>query len=198
MKKLTMILVALVAATAVVVPGVVADADTVVECDGEFPYFDELAQSEEENQARIACVEERKDAIQAKIADGREKKADLTERIQDLKKRRAVVKRRIDGHRERVAPLNEALGLLRYIVGEVTWVYSTAFCESGGTMQRDIHSTSGTYHSYGQFSLDTWRSLQTAARYGPDPHAEVALVIARGMVELKHRDGDEQWPHCGD
>lgn len=169
-----------------------------VECNGKFPIFDDLAQTEEEQAARIACVEERRQVHKDEIAELRSENNDYSKRIQALKRAKQLNKSRINQHRKKLAPLTEVTNLLKYVVGEVTWVYSTAFCESGGTMRRDIHSTSGTYHSFGQFSLPTWRSLFTAQKYGPDPHNEVALVIARGMVELKDRDGDEQWPHCGD
>lgn len=194
-----MVLAAATAVTAVVVPGVVADADQAVECDGPFPIFHTLAQTEEENQARIACVEDRKDEHQASLAEKRKRKADLTERIQLLKERRGNVTTRIAREKLALAPLNEVTSILKFMIGDVSWTYSTAFCETGGTMDEDIHSDSGSYHGLGQFARHWGDDLdQFRRRGGGDPHSHFAIVQGAAMVELKQQGGDEQWPVCGD
>lgn len=195
--KLAMVLAALTAVTAIAVPGVVAGADTVVECSGDFPIFQSTAANEDENQARIACVEDRKDTIHERIASGREKRREITQRIEALKHRRQDVNARIAQAHIEMAPLNQVDHLLQYVVGEIDWINVTSGCESGGDPER--HDASGDHHGKGQFLISTWTSLEWAKRYGSDdPHTEPAIVQDAGMVELKDRSGDEQWPYCGD
>lgn len=174
-----------------------ADANQTVECDGNFPIFHTTAATEEENHARIACVEDRRQVIKDRIAERRAKKSDLTDRIKTLKKRRATVIKRIERDRNGLEPLTEVNRLLRYVTGYIAWLNTTSTCESHNDPQ--AHSASGTYHGKLQFHLRTWNSLQWAARYGnDDPHTEPAIVQDAGGIELLRRDGDEQWPRCGD
>lgn len=186
-----------VAVAATMLQGVTATADQTVECDGSFPIFDSTALTEEENSARISCVDERRKTIQDRIAERRERKADITAKIKSLKRTRAQVSNRIARDRKALTPLTEVTRLLRYVSGYIAWLNSTSACESGNNPE--AHSASGSYHGKLQFSLSTWNSLQTAARYGhDDPHTEPAIVQDAGGVELLKRSGDEQWPTCGD
>lgn len=197
MKRYVIALTTLAVVTAVVVPGVVADAGQTVSCDGSFPVFDSTALTEEENQARIACIEDRRDTIQLRIAERRERKVDITDRIKSLKRTRAQVTERIARDRKALTPLTEVTRLLRYVSGYIAWINSTSTCESGN--DPEAHSSSGSYHGKGQFSLSTWGSLETADRYAVhDPHTTYVLIQDRGMVELLERSSDEQWPTCGD
>jgi hypothetical protein len=177
--------------------GVQADADQTVDCNGSFPIFDSTALSEEENQARIACIEDRRQAHVDAIRKNRAENAEYSERIQALKRAKARNRELIQKHKRALAPLNEVGKLLRYVAGYIAWLNSTSTCESHNDPQ--AHSASGTYHGKLQFSLTTWRSLQWAAKYGnDDPHTEPAIVQDAGGVELLKRSGDEQWPRCGD
>lgn len=180
---------------ALIVPGIRAGADSTVSCDGSFPIFQTTAASEDENRARIDCVDERKDAIHERIDAGRTKRRDINHRIEVLRQRRTRVNDRLRAAHEELQPLNAVTALLDYVVGEIDWLNVTSGCESGN----DPQAHNGDHHGKLQFKMSTWLSLEWAHRYGDvDPHTLPAIVQDAGGVELKHRTGDEQWPTCGD
>lgn len=73
------------------------------------------------------------------------------------------------------------------------WADSTAWCESGGTMDPQIHDPSGTYHGLMQFDLRTWGEAGGSG----DPHnASRAEQQTRGAW-LAQRVGTGRWPVCG-
>jgi hypothetical protein len=163
-----------------------ATATSTVECRGGFPVFERTALTEEENAARIACVQDRKATHRQAISELRSKNESLTERIKELKQRRERNRARVRHHRSALAPLGEVVYLLRSVSGYVSWINTTSACESGN-------------NGKGQFSLQTWSSLYTADRYNVgDPHTAAVLIQDAGMVENLERSGDEQWPHCGE
>jgi hypothetical protein len=72
--------------------------------------------------------------------------------------------------------------------GDIWW--QLALCESGG--RQHAHSPSGTYHSFFQWSLATWRSLGMAG----DPHDYPYGVQLEAAKRLQARSGWGQWPAC--
>lgn len=167
-----------------------------VNCDGDFPIYSNTAMSEQENEDRIACVEERRQVIRDAIAARRERKREITHRIEQLRQRKQEVTDRISHDKERAQPLGQVISLLSYIRGDVAWVWSTAACESGH--DPEAHSPSGTYHGLGQFALHWKDDLDWFRRYGSDdPHTEPAIVQAAAMVELMREGGSQHWPTCG-
>lgn len=194
---MTKFLAAVVAAATLAGWGVTLQAEAdPVNCDGEFPIFDSIAASEQENDNRISCVGERKQVIADRISERRERKADITERITELRNTKKQISTRIQRDKERAKPLGAVISLLSYVRGDVAWVWSTAACESGH--DPEAHSSSGTYHGLGQFALHWKDDLDWFRRYGSDdPHTEPAIVQAAAMVELKREGGSQHWPTCG-
>lgn len=198
-KIVTLILVAAIATTALWIAGVGADAGQTVECDGGFPIYDDLASTEAENEARIDCVDDRRAVIQERMAERRSNRAAVTERIRELRARRDRINARLKADRTRLDPLTMVSRLLTYVRGDVSWTYSTAFCETGGTMDPHIHSDSGSYHGLGQFAYHWGSDLDWFKRFGAgDPHDHHAIVQGSAMVELKREGGAQHWPVCGD
>lgn len=74
------------------------------------------------------------------------------------------------------------------------WARATANCETGGTFRRGIHSPSGTYHSYFQWSLRTWHAAGGAG--DPEDRAGYQRQAVRA-VRWARREGVGQWPVCG-
>lgn len=192
-KLLTTIVVAMLLAPVAVIS---AGANQTVECDGKYPVYHDLAQTEQEQAARIACLNDRLEPKRERISELRDKREAKAERIAELRAERQRMARTIDRIQQDIAPIVRVVRILRYVVGDVVWVYTTAFCESGGTMQTDIHNSTGKYHSFGQFDLPTAR--EASIFEGRDPHLFYAIEIAHGMVEVKRETSDERWPVCGD
>lgn len=70
--------------------------------------------------------------------------------------------------------------------------YKLAFCETGGKMNQDATSSSGTYRGYFQFSMTTWHSVG-----GPgDPRDHDYGTQLQYAQKLQARSGWNQWPRC--
>jgi hypothetical protein len=76
---------------------------------------------------------------------------------------------------------------------EQSWADSTAFCETGGTMDPRIHSPGGLYHGLMQFDLRT----ASLAGFTRDPHLTSANEQKVRGVRYMLRQGTSPWPNCG-
>lgn len=68
-----------------------------------------------------------------------------------------------------------------------------AECETGGTMDPEIHDPSGTYHGLFQFDLGTWASVGGSG----DPHTASEDEQYYRAALLYKRSGSSPWPVCG-
>jgi hypothetical protein len=76
---------------------------------------------------------------------------------------------------------------------ERQWANSTAYCETGGTMDPRIHSPSGVYHGLMQFDLRTAR----LAGFTKDPHETSTNEQKVRGVHYMRAKGTGPWPVCG-
>jgi hypothetical protein len=73
------------------------------------------------------------------------------------------------------------------------WAWSTSYCETGGTLNPATATGNGFYGAF-QFVLSTW----WAAGGTGYPHHHSWHYQAVIAVRWLYREGDEQWPVCGD
>lgn len=74
------------------------------------------------------------------------------------------------------------------------WAHGTAFCETGGKMNRNAYNGAGPFYSYFQWMLGTWYAQGGADRH---PYSATYAHQAVLAVRLAIREGTSHWPTCG-
>lgn len=81
----------------------------------------------------------------------------------------------------------------RLSAGDKAWANSTAWCETGGTMNPRIVSPGGKYRGLMQFDFRTWHEAGGSG----DPIDASGNEQKVRAVYLMHRVGTGRWPNCG-